>query len=256
MAGSLDGKVVLVAGVGKGLGTATVALLASEGARVIAVARHGTALSPLEAHARHRNWNVEIRTANLFDATEVDRLVHDAVEEFGGLDAASVNVGHWVPGETALHRMSADEWSSGLRDNLDAIYLVGRAAIPHFLQRGRGSLVVVSAALAVRWAGSAAYCAAKGGIVDLVPKLARDYRATGIRVNAVLPGSMSGSLEQLDPPPRDPSVVLTDQTRTSPWEVARAIRYFVSDESRWVTGAVLTVDGGASTFGSEPGASP
>jgi len=241
MAGSLDGKVVLVAGVGKGLGTATVALLASEGARVIAVARHGTALSPLEAHARHRNWNVEIRTANLFDATEVDRLVHDAVEEFGGLDAASVNVGHWVPGETALHRMSADEWSSGLRDNLDAIYLVGRAAIPHFLQRGRGSLVVVSAALA---------------IVDLVPKLARDYRATGIRVNAVLPGSMSGSLEQLDPPPRDPSVVLTDQTRTSPWEVARAIRYFVSDESRWVTGAVLTVDGGASTFGSEPGASP
>jgi len=112
-------------------------------------------------------------------------------------------------------------------------------------------LVLVSAAPAVRLAASASYCAAKAGLADLVSKLAHDYRAYGIRVNAVLPGSMSNRLESLDPPLADRPLPLTEETKTSPWEVARGIRYFVSDESRWVTGTLLTVDGGATSGGDE-----
>lgn len=252
MAGSLDGKVVLVAGVGTGLGTATVSLLASEGARVVAVAREASALAPIEQHARTRGWKVEARTADMFSASDVESVVKGAIRDFHGLDAVSIHVGHWVPGETLLHRMTPAQWSSAIHDNLEAIYLIGRATIPHFVDRGQGSVVLVSATLAVRWAGSAAYCAAKGGIVDLVGKLARDYRPNGIRFNAVLPGSM-GKIDGFDPPDPHAPVPLADRTETSAWEVARAIRYFVSDESRWVTGATLSVDGGASTFGVEPG---
>jgi NAD(P)-dependent dehydrogenase (short-subunit alcohol dehydrogenase family) len=253
MAGSLEKKVVLVAGVGPGLGSATVSLLASEGATVVAVARQRTSLDPLVAHAGTRGWKVVPRVADVADPGQVERLVGGVISEMGGVDALSVHVGRWLPGETLLHRMSPEEWSVAVRLNLDATYLLGRAVLPHMVERQRGSVVLVSAALAVRWAGSASYCAAKGGLVDLVPKLARDYRPFGIRFNAVLPGSMSSELGSLDPPGTASPVALTDQTATSPWEVARAIRYYVSDESRWVTGALLTVDGGASTGGVEPG---
>lgn len=245
-------KVILVAGVGGGLGTAVVNLLASEGATVVGVARSSKALDPIQTHARTRGWSVSTRIADLLDQGDVDRTVRSVLEEFGRIDAVSVNVGHWVGGETLLHRMSDEEWSTAIRDNLDPVFRLARATLPHLIERGHGSVVLVSASRAVRWDGSAAYCAAKGGLADLVPKLARDYRSTGVRINAVLPGSMPGHLDQLDPPPADQPIPLTDRTATSPWEVARAVRYLLSDESRWVTGSLLLVDGGISTGGAEP----
>jgi NAD(P)-dependent dehydrogenase (short-subunit alcohol dehydrogenase family) len=253
MGGSMADRVVLVAGVGTGLGSALVSLLASEGATVVAVARTTAAVDPLAAHARRRGWTVHARTANIADAAATEKLVRDAIAEFGRIDALSVNVGHWFGGETPLHRLTPEEWSAGLRDNLDPTYLLGRVVIPHMLERHRGSVVLVSAALPVRWAGSAAYCAAKAGVADLVPKLARDYRESGIRFNGVLPGSMTRGLPSLDPPAPDAPLPLTDETATSSWEVARAVCYLLSDASRWVTGSLLTVDGGASTGAPEPG---
>jgi NAD(P)-dependent dehydrogenase (short-subunit alcohol dehydrogenase family) len=252
MAGAFEGKVVLVAGVGGGLGAALVSLLASEGATVVAVARRASSLDPITVHARTRGWKVVPRTADVTDAAQVDRLVAATVGELGGIDAMSVDVGHWIPDGGLLHELTQEAWTAGVRDNLEATYQMGRAVLPHMIERHRGSIVLVSAALAIRWAASASYCAAKGGLVDLVPKLARDYRALGVRFNAVLPGAMTRSLGGLDPPVAGGAVPLTDQTTTSPWEVARAIRYLLSDESRWVTGATITVDGGASTAGAEP----
>jgi NAD(P)-dependent dehydrogenase (short-subunit alcohol dehydrogenase family) len=152
--------------------------------------------------------------------------------------------------------MSDDEWSLGIRDNLEPVFRVARATLPHLIERGSGSVVMVSAAPGVRAAGSASYCAAKGGLADLVPKLGRDYRATGVRINAVLPGSMPNQLDALDPPPADRPIPLTNRPATSPWEVARAVRYLLSDESRWVTGTLLVVDGGLSTGGGESGTAP
>lgn len=249
---TLAGKIVVVAGVGAGLGTAVVSVLASEGATVIAVARTSKALAPVEAHASTRGWKVSARTADLLDSAQVEQLVAGIVAEFGRIDGVSLNVGHWLGGETLLHRLSEEEWSGALRDNLDPVYRVGRAVLPRLIERGGGALVVVSAAPAVRLAGSASYCAAKGGLAVLVPKLAHDYRSTGVRINAVLPGSMSNRLDSLDPPLPDRPVALTSETPTSPWEVARAIAYLLSDESRWVTGTLLTVDGGATSGGAEP----
>jgi NAD(P)-dependent dehydrogenase (short-subunit alcohol dehydrogenase family) len=252
----LAGKTYLVAGVGSGLGTAVVSLLASEGATVIGVARTTKSLDRLGAHSKLRGWKFSPRTANLLDQTDVDRTVRSVLGEFGHVDGVSINIGHWVGGETLLHRMTDDEWSIAIRDNLEPIFRVARATLPHFVERRAGSLVLVSAAPAVRWAGSAAYCAAKGGLADLVPKLARDYRAAGVRINAVLPGSMPNELGGLDPPAADAPIPLTDRPAISPWEVARAIRYLLSDEGRWMSGSLVLVDGGISTGGPESGHRP
>ncbi|MGB7124052.1 MAG: SDR family oxidoreductase [Thermoplasmata archaeon] len=252
----LSGKTFLVAGVGAGLGTAVVSVLASEGAGVVGVARSSRSLAPIAAHARARGWKVSAETADLMDSVQVEQVVERAVREYGRIDGVSVNVGHWVGGETLLHRLSEEEWSVAIRDNLDPLYRIGRAVLPRLVAQGDGSLVLVAAAPAVRLVASASYAAAKGGLAAVVPKLARDYRATGVRVNAVLPGSMPNELTDLDPPATDRPIPMTDRPATSPWAVARAIRYLLSDESRWVTGALLTVDGGASTGGEPPTTDP
>ncbi|MGC2359978.1 MAG: SDR family oxidoreductase [Thermoplasmata archaeon] len=245
-------KVFLVGGVGTGLGTALVSTLAADGATVIGIARTSQALERIEAHAQRRGWKFSARTADLLNQADVDRAVRSTLDEFDHLDGVSINVGHWVGGETLLHRMSEGEWSAGIRDNTEPVYRVARATLPHLTERGSGSIVLVSAAPIVRWAGSASYALAKGGLAELVPKLARDYRPFGVRINAVLPGSMEQNVGSLDPPAAVGPVPLTETTNTSAWEVARAIRYLLSDESRWVTGSLVLVDGGSSTGGAEP----
>ncbi|HTZ61374.1 MAG TPA: SDR family oxidoreductase [Thermoplasmata archaeon] len=247
----LGGKVVLVVGVGGGLGAALVALLGADGAKVVAVARHPSILDPLAAHARLRGWNVTTQVADVDVQADVDRLVADVIRQHGTLDAVSINVGHWHGGESLLHRMTDEEWNAAVRGNLDPPFRVARASIPALIQHGGGSLVFVGAAPPVRWAGSAGYTAGKGGLADLVPRLARDYRANGLRINAVLPGSMTNHAVGLDPPDAATPIPLANAPPGSPWAVARAIRYLLSDESAWVTGALLTVDGGLSTGGSE-----
>ncbi|HTW40001.1 MAG TPA: SDR family oxidoreductase [Thermoplasmata archaeon] len=242
-----EGKTFLIAGVGTGLGTAVACVLAAEGANVVAVARSNKALDPVVAAAKTRHWSLTGRTGDVFVQSDIDAIVARTVKEHGSIDGVSVHVGHWIMGEGLLHKMTDEQWSAGIRDNLEPIYRLGRAVLPHLIERGRGSLVAVAAAPAIRWAGVPSYHAAKGGLVDLIPRLARDYRAFGVRVNAVLPGSMRGAVTDYDPPAAGGAIPLADETATSPWEVARAIRYFLSDESRWVTGSTLIVDGGLST---------
>ncbi len=249
-------KTFLVAAVGPGLGTALVCLLASAGNRVVAVARSTAATGPIVAHARARGWDVVARHADVLDGAQAERLITTTFEEFGRVDGISINVGAWIPGETLLHRLSEEEWAAAIRRNLDGVYRIGRAALPRLIAQGGGSLALVSASLAVRRAGNTAYDAAKAGVIELVARLARDYRAFGIRVNGVLPGSMGHDLGSFDPPPADRPIPLTNETRTSAWEVARAIRYLLTDESRWVSGTTLTVDGGESTGGAEPATAP
>jgi 3-oxoacyl-[acyl-carrier protein] reductase len=251
--GALEGRVVLVAGVGAGLGTATALTLLADGATVVGVARRITNLTPLEAHAASRHWRFVPRPADLRSQPGVDDVIRSVVQEFGRIDAVVLTAGRWIQGATKLHELSETEWVEAFRDNLEPVYRVLRAAVPAMIEKGGGSILLVSAGPGVRSAGSASYAAAKAAILELTTKLAADYRRHGIRVNAVLPGNM-GSDVGFDPPDRRERVRLRDSIGTSPWEVAQAIRFLVSPESGWVTGAMLSIDGGVSTGGDpEPG---
>jgi NAD(P)-dependent dehydrogenase (short-subunit alcohol dehydrogenase family) len=246
------GKVVLVAGVGAGLGTAVVSLLAETGATVVGLARGRSSLESIGKHAAVRGWQFRGETADMRVQAEVDAVVARVIREFGHLDGLSINVGHWMTGSTLLHETTEEEWSNGLHDNLDAIHRLGRAALPAMVKQGYGSVVLVSATEKVRHVGNPSYCVAKGGILDLTAKLAADYRPFGIRFNAVLPGNMEPHLEGFDPPPTGMPVPLLTDAGVDAWQVARAIRYLLLEEGEWVTGALLTVDGGQSTGGAEP----
>ena len=245
------GKVYLVAGAGSGLGSAVTSILASSGATVVATARSVNTLSTLKSHAHLRGWSVRTFQGDLSQPTDVDRLRRLLQGEFGPLEGASLQTGRWVPGDTLLHKTTDEEWSRGISDNLDAIFHVSRAIIPLLLERKRGSVVLVSAADRVRWSGNVAYCVAKGGLVDLTRKLARDYRPYGIRFNAVLPGTMEHELPSLDPPEPSTPFPLNNASGCGAWEVARTIQFLLGDEARWITGATIPVDGGFSTFGPE-----
>ncbi len=246
------GKVILVAGVGNGLGSALVSLLGSAGATMIGVARTAESLDRLTRVAKTEGWKFEGIRADLGVRSEAEAALSSIVDHHGHLDGASLNIGRWVEGDPLLHRTTDEEWATGIRLNLEAVFQAARATIPRLIERPGGSLVLVSACDRVRWAGNASYCAGKGAVADLTHKLAYDYRPFGLRVNAVLPGTMEHELDPAQPPSQGSPLPLRDHSGVGAWEVARAIRHLLSDESRWTTGSLLTVDGGYTTHGKEP----
>lgn len=247
----MPSKIYLVTGVGTGLGSAVVGQLASRGAEVVAAARTKDHLEKLGRHADERGWKLTPFIGDLASPGVAEELIETIRRRSGRLDGASLQTGRWIAGDTLLHRTTDAEWADGIRSNLEATFRVARAALPMFLAQGQGSLVLVSAAERVRMSGNASYCTAKGGLVDLARKLAHDYRPSGIRVNAVLPGTMEHDLPTFDPPSPETALKLRNAVGVGAWEVARTIGYLLGDESRWVTGAAIPIDGGYSLHGRE-----
>jgi 3-oxoacyl-[acyl-carrier protein] reductase len=247
---------VLVAGVGVGLGSAVVALLADSGRPVAASARRSTSLDALSALGQRRGWTIVGITADLGSAAGAERGVQEATRRLGAIDTLVVSAGRWVEGKPLLHELDEAAWTGGLSDNLDPVFYTCRAVLPGMVERHRGSIVLVSAAERIRYAGTASYCAAKGAVVDLTRKLAHDYRPFGIRVNAVLAGTMEHDVDLEHPPDPTGPLELRDRSGAGAWEVARTIRHLAGPDGRWISGALVTVDGGYSTRGREPGGGP
>jgi NAD(P)-dependent dehydrogenase (short-subunit alcohol dehydrogenase family) len=247
----LEGQVVIVAGVGPGLGSAVVSQLASSKATVVGWARSRPHLEQLAEHAREQHWRFSPRQVDLHAQDQVDAAVVDCRERFGRIDALALTVGRWVGGATRIHELSDREWSEGLLDNVEPVFRALRRVLPVMMAQRRGAVVLVSAAEKVRFDGSASYAIAKAGLLQLTQNLAAEYRAYGVRVNAVLPGNM-GSPSAPDPPDLGGALPLRTEVETAPWEVARSIVFLLSPASRWTTGAMVTVDGGSSTRAPEP----
>jgi meso-butanediol dehydrogenase/(S,S)-butanediol dehydrogenase/diacetyl reductase len=234
-----DGRVALVTGAASGIGRATAARLRDEGARVA-----GLDVAPVDLDGVHG-----IR-CDLRDESQVAAAVAGAVEWGGRIDLLANVAG--VASSAHTTDVTLAEWDRMLAVNLTGTFLACRAALPHLIA-ARGAIVNVASLAGVRgWRYSAAYSAAKGGVVALTRALAVEYAPDGVRVACVCPGSVDTPLKRdlVPAPGQDPRLAghakaLLDPPVADPAEVAAAIAYLGSAEARFATGAVLRLDGGA-----------
>ena len=246
----LSSKRALVTGGGRGIGRATALLLARAGAAVAV----GYRSRRDEADATVR----EIRAlgghatavgGDLGLTADVDRVVAGALAEIGGIDLLVVNHGTWPVTDTPLARMAPAQWHETVRVNLDAVFLVCRAAIPHLPDGGR--IVILSSTAGQRGeAGHADYAATKGAVISLIKSLAVEL-APRIAVNGVAPGWVDTEMAR-EPYERDGGRGMQEIARTiplgrvaSPEDVAGPVVFLCSDLARHITGEILNVNGGS-----------
>ncbi|WFC40957.1 SDR family oxidoreductase [Pseudoxanthomonas sp. SE1] len=246
-------KVAIVTGASSGIGRATARLFAREGACVVVSGRRhaelDTLVSEIEAAGGHA-----IAVAGDIKREEVAKaLVDTAIDRFGGLDVAFNNAG--VLGETKpITEMSLDEWHETLDANLSSAFLGAKYQVPAMLARGGGSLIFTSSFVGYTAGlpGMAAYAASKAGQIGLVKALAAEYGASGIRVNAVLPGGTDTPASITNAPDATPEVqafverIHALKRMASPEEIARSVLHLASDASSFITGTAFLVDGGVS----------
>jgi len=248
MAARVEGKVVTVTGAATGIGRASAEALAREGAFVL--------LGDIDEEGGRRvaeqlGSNASFLRTDVRSSAEVQALVDAAVERHGRLDGIVNNAAVAIPG--AAGEMSEDDWREVLDVNLTGVWRGMRAAIPAMLATGGGSIVNMSSVQSlVGFVGWAGYAASKGGINGLTQQAAVEYASKRIRVNAIIPGTilteMNERIMQDSGDPRaqmDAWVAMHPMRRVGmPKEVGDAVVFLISEESSFVTGTLLRVDGG------------
>jgi glucose 1-dehydrogenase len=248
----LEGRVAVVTGGSSGIGRAIALRLADEGARVVVgdvsrEPREGGEAT--EALLGARGAHVD---ADVSRAADVDRLVSKAVERYGRLDVMVCNAGIAGRHSKPLLETTEEDWDAIMAVNLRGVFLCCKRAIAEMIEQepigeARGRVIIISSQHGmIGPPGHVAYAASKGGVVNLTRQLAVDYAKRGVLVNAVAPGKiLTGSPEQ-----QDPDVLAYSHART-PFprlgraeDVAGAALFLASDDSGYVSGVNLLVDGG------------
>jgi NAD(P)-dependent dehydrogenase (short-subunit alcohol dehydrogenase family) len=245
--GRLEGKVVVVTGAATGIGRASAEALAREGASVVLGDIARTVADVTESIGPSASFVVvDVRSSE-----QVEALVRSAVERHGRLDGIVNNAALAIPGSAA--EMSEEDWQTVIDVNLSGVWRGMRSAIPAMVASGGGSIVNLSSVQSlVGFVGWAGYAASKGGINALTQQAAVEYAPQGIRVNAVIPGTILTEMnERIMQESGDPSAQMAAWVAMHPigrvgrpGEVASAVVYLISDESSFVTGTLLRVDGG------------
>ncbi|MDM8000781.1 MAG: glucose 1-dehydrogenase [Dehalococcoidia bacterium] len=248
--GKLADKVALITGAGSGIGRATALLFANEGARVVVadfVPQGGHETVKMIREAGGQALFVEV---NVTKSSDVQRMIRSAVDEYGKLDVLFNNAG--MQGKYIMTADLPEEvWDNIIATNLRGVFLGCKYAIPIMLTQGGGVIInTASSAGIMGLPGSQAYCASKAGVILLTKAAALEYADKNIRINCICPGGIVTPLAGIGKPMTDvTSVPLFHQSQAmrrfgQPEEVARAALYLASDDSSFVTGTALMVDGG------------
>jgi len=248
---SLEGKVTIITGGSSGIGRASAIRLAQAGATLAVLdIDHSGGITTVQeiqkigAEARFYSCDV---TSDL-DCRKTVELVH---HDFGRLDILFNNAG--IIWRKTIVETSEEEWDALLDVNLKGIFLLSRRVIPEMMKSGHGSIINTGSGWGLEGGEkAAAYCAAKGGVVNLSRAMAIDHGKDGIRVNCVCPGDID--TEMLNEEAVQLGVSKSEFLKQAadrplhrlglPEDVANAVLYFASDLSAWVTGSILVVDGG------------
>src|SRR3954463_14962859 len=248
MAGRVEGKVVVVTGAATGIGRASAEALAEHGAVLV--------LGDIDADdgeqaAQRIGEQASFLPTDVRSSADVQALVDAAVEHHGRLDGIVNNAAVAIPGSAG--EISEDDWREVIDVNLSGVGRGMRAAIPVMLRAGGGSIVNMSSVQSlVGFVGWGGYAASKGGINGLTQQAAVEYASRGIRVNAIIPGTILTEMnERIMEDSGDPQaqmaawVAMHPMRRVGmPREVGDAVAFLISDASSFVTGTLLRVDGG------------
>jgi NAD(P)-dependent dehydrogenase (short-subunit alcohol dehydrogenase family) len=242
------GKVALIAGAGGGIGGVAAEALAREGAAVFCTDRDGVAAEATAARIRDAGGQAAAAALDVCDRAAVDAVVAAVVREFGRLDILLESAG--ISHRLGFLDVDAETWDRIIAVNLTGMFHIGQATARQMArQGGGGSIINVTSQLAeVARPERAAYVASKGGARSLTHAMAVDLAPHGIRVNAIAPGPTLTGLTRAsytDPEARRATEALIPLGRLGqPDDLAGAVLFLASDESRWVTGSTVTVDGG------------
>ncbi|WP_203333691.1 SDR family NAD(P)-dependent oxidoreductase [Planococcus beigongshangi] len=248
----LKDKIVIITGAGSGIGKETAILFAKEGAIVI--------LNDLNLEDGKKTVN-EI-TSNKGHASfvqgdvtkveDVEFLVKEVVKKHGRIDILFNNAG--ISGVGQLHEVELDTWNKVINVNVTGVFLVTKSVIPYMLEQRAGSIINMSSCIAeIGLANRASYAASKGAILSLTKSMQVDYAKYNVRVNALLPGTIyTPFVEKYVKDSKDPKETINSIKKRQlsdelgePIDVAYAALYLASDESKFMMGAPLYIDGGA-----------
>lgn len=251
--GRLSGKTAVITGAGSGIGRASSLLFAAEGASLV-IADKMESVDETARLVTEAGGNVVALKGDAGDEAFVESLVAKAVAEYGGLDVAWANAGV-SGGWTAFNDQDAAFWAEILRVNLIGAFLLVKHASRVMIPAGKGSIICTASVAGIRsGAGGSPYSASKAGVINLAQTSANEFYGTGVRVNAVCPGLIeTGMTQAIFDGARargneDKIGQLNPLTRGGvPIEIANAGLFLASDESSYVNGQAIVVDGGLSS---------
>jgi len=249
----LQNKTAIITGAAAGIGAASAALFAHEGARTVAVDVNRDLLNQVSAQIDQAGGTCLAVTADVSRLEEVANVVRSATQEFGHIDILFNNAGVVPTGK--LETIDEQEWDRAMAINVKSMYLFCHAVIPVMKAQGGGVILNTASATALRAvADRACYTATKAAVIGLTKSMALDYVRDNIRVNCLCPGTVdTPSLAQRLAAFPDPAEARKNFIARQPMarfgtaeEIAQAALYLVSPDSDFVTGVAFAIDGGLS----------
>lgn len=256
MAGRLEGRSVVITGAASGIGRASALLFAKEGAKVLAADR-ADAVDETADLVRAAGGTCIAVKGDAGDESDVKGFIDRAVKDFGGLHAIWANAGiAGVPGAAGpLEAITPEGWMTVLRVNLIGPFLAIKHAVPIMREQGKGSIIATASVAGIRsGAGPVPYSASKAGVINMVQTTANMLYGTGIRVNAICPGLIEtgmtrGTYEMARQRGTEEKIGQLNPLKRGgePHEIAYAALFLASDDSSYVNGQAIVVDGGLSS---------
>jgi 3-oxoacyl-[acyl-carrier protein] reductase len=225
---------VIVTGASRGIGAAIAELFVDAGDRVVALSRSGVAPAGC----------AKSLAVDVTDSKAVNDAVKSAIEEYGPVDVAVVNAG--VTRDGLAMRMSDEQWREVLATNLDGAFFTARATLASMVRARSGSIIFISSVSPFMGVpGQANYAAAKAGLVGLARSLAKEVATRGVTVNVVAPGLIDTDMTTALGAAKDTMAAMIPMGRIGqPSDVAGVVGFLAGNQARYITGAVLCVDGG------------